>query len=233
MSCILLTIKEAHRQLHNTVAYCPLTYDRSSKHNTEITKVLHRLQATGQITEQCMDFLIHPEPRTPQFYLLPKIYKNIHPPPGRPIISGNGGPTEKISKLVDHFLRPYVQELPSYIKDTTHFLQMIDQLEPLPTGSLLCTLDVCSLYTSIPIIEAIQAVALLFKEERSPNIKPTNQALINLLALGLKRNNFAFNGQNFLQIRGVAMGNPFAPSVANIKMGQFEQKYIFSYMNIS
>jgi hypothetical protein len=39
-----------------------------------------------------------------RFYLLPKVHKPGNP--GRPIISSNNAPTEKISQFVDYHLRP-------------------------------------------------------------------------------------------------------------------------------
>jgi hypothetical protein len=51
------------------------------------------------------------------------------PPPGRPVVSGNGRPTEKISKFVDHFLNPTVKDIWSYVKDTTHVLKLMEELE--------------------------------------------------------------------------------------------------------
>ena len=40
-------------------------------------------------------------------------------------------------------------------------------------------------------------------------------------------NNFVFNGINYLQKKGCAMGTKCAPSYANIFMGWFEEKFIF------
>ena len=68
------------------------------------------------------------------------------PVPGRPIVSGNGSPTEKISKFVDFFINPLCRMLPSYLKDTTHLLQILHDLGPMQEGTLLVTLDVCSLF---------------------------------------------------------------------------------------
>ena len=56
-----------------------------------------------------------------RFYLLPKIHKAGNP--GRPVVSANGHPTEKISEFVDLHPQPHVQNLPSYLKDTTDFLR--------------------------------------------------------------------------------------------------------------
>ncbi len=39
-------------------------------------------------------------------------------------------------------------------------------------------------------------------------------------------NNFNFNGKNYLQVGGTAMGTRLAPSYANIFMGRLEQKIL-------
>ena len=84
------------------------------------------------------------------------------------------------------------------------------------------TADVSSLYTNNPHNEGIQACnnALNTRPDPTP---PTNQ-LIRLLELVLTLNNFQFNGQDYLQIEGTAMGTPVAPSYANIYMGEIETK---------
>jgi len=50
-------------------------------------------------------------------YTLTKIHKRI--PVGRPIVSGNNGPTEHISYFVDTLLQPIAKIQESYINDTT------------------------------------------------------------------------------------------------------------------
>ena len=69
-------------------------------------------------------------PRTPLFYGLPKVHKPDCPL--RPIVSANDSPTENISSYVNHFLQRYMKALPSYIKDTRHFLSEILNLPNLP-----------------------------------------------------------------------------------------------------
>ena len=69
--------------------------------------------------------LIEPNKVRPHvFYHLPKIHKQIDHPPGRPIVSGTNGPTEKLSRLVDIGLQTPVCNLPSYVHQryTTHML---------------------------------------------------------------------------------------------------------------
>ncbi len=93
---------------------------------------------------------------TPCIYFLPNIHKAECPPPGSPIVSASGCPTERISALVDHFLSPYIPLLPSYIKDITDFLHKIEELTPLPSTASIFTMDVKFLFTNIPNIEALK-----------------------------------------------------------------------------
>ena len=64
---------------------------------------------------------------------------------------------KQISHFINSHPNPLVLKLPSYVKDTTHFLQKLDDLKELPPGSLLVTLDASSLYTNIPHKEGIEA----------------------------------------------------------------------------
>jgi hypothetical protein len=68
-----------------------------------------------------MEYLTPEDPKPGRFYLLPKIHKESNP--GRQIVSANGRPTEKISEFIDFHLQPFVEHLPSHIKDTSGFHQ--------------------------------------------------------------------------------------------------------------
>ena len=49
------------------------------------------------------------------------------------------------------------------------------------------------------------------------------------MRLVLKKNNFQFNGVNYLQIAGTAMGTRMAPQFTNLYMAQFEEQYVYPY----
>ena len=76
--------------------------------------------------------------------------------PGRPIVSVTGHPTEKISEVIDLHLRPHAENLPSYLRDTTDYLNKTPS-SALPDHTLLVTMDATSLYTNIPHDEGIAA----------------------------------------------------------------------------
>ncbi len=130
---------------------------------------------------------------------------------------------------MDFFLKPLIPKIKSYLRDTSHFILEIFDLGKVPRDSILVTMDMCSLYTNIVILEAIKCVLRFLHEYRVTSQMPTNESLVEVLEAVLTLNNFQFNDENYLQVGGTAMGTKVAPSLANVFMGDFEEKYIYSY----
>lgn len=63
-------------------------------------------------------------------------------------MSGNNNLSEPIFKLIDHTLRPIVETLPSYLKDSSDILQEMNDIQ-LEDNMCIITCNVESLYTSI------------------------------------------------------------------------------------
>ncbi len=174
-------------------------------------------------------YLNTPRVRTARFYTLPKIHKRLVHPPGRPIVSANKSPTERISQFVDHFLNPIMKLGRSYIRDTFDFIRKLEKIAALPRGALLVTLDVKALYPSIPKRWGIRAVSEALKKYRpNKDSKPSNGSILALLNHVLDKNDFVFNGGHYLQIQGTAMGTKCAPAYANIFMNQFEDDHVYT-----
>ena len=219
-------VRECLRQLNDTNYYTELDHDPTADYNKLIQTDLEKLRILGFIDQKTLKVLSTKDPRTPTFYILPKIHKTHIP--GRPILSANGCPTEKISGFVDSHIRQYVPSTPSYIKDTTHFLQILETIpQPLPPNTLLVTLDVSSLYTNIPHVEAYQAVAAAIRDDTNPPIP--SRYVVNLLKHVLEKNCFTINSRYYLQTRGTAVGTRCAPNVANLFMHRFESKALQNY----
>ena len=159
--------------------------------------------------------------------MLPKIHKPVDKwldkkiPPGRPIISDCSSETYTISEYIDHFLQPLANKHPSYIKDTYDFINKLKQSK-VEKNTLLVTLDVSSMYTNIDHESGLKAVREAFKDNPDPT-RP-DEHILELLEISLKNNDFQFNGETFLQVKGTAMGKRFAPSYANIFMAHFEKE---------
>ena len=222
-------INEGLRQLSNHDFYVETKDDLTQLHNELITNLIDYLENTDQISKKCSAYLRNESPRTSQLYLLPKIHKKKLPMPGRPIVSANNSPTERISELADFFLKPLVKNTRSYVRDTTDFICKLESQPPLPGDCYLCTVDVTSLYTNIPNDEGITACQKLLNCHRSSTYCPSNDNIIHLLEYVLLMNNFDFNNKHYLQVGGTAMGTRVAPSLANIFMADFEDKFVYSY----
>ena len=134
------------------------------------------------------------EPRIPSFYLLPKIQKSSNP--GRPIVNAIGSVTEKISAFVDLHLRKFASRIPSYVKDTTNFINITRniQLEP---QDILVTVDVSSLYTNIPNMEGITAINKMMEETGTDTL--FKMFISNLTYQVLTKNYVNFNDQLYNQ----------------------------------
>ena len=221
---------EGYKQLSNDDFYLELDTDPTESNRKLIQDTIEDLFQNGEIDISVKEYLTDKHCKTPNFYMLPKIHKGITPPPGRPILSANGSPTEKISQFVDHFLNPLCPKIRSYVKDSTHFLQIMEETNNIPPNSYLVTLDVNSLYTNIPVDQGLSAVKKTLTSNRPDSrCKPTNQSILNLLKLVLTKNNFNFNGKHFLQIKGVSMGSKVSPSLAILYMGDFETLHVYTY----
>ncbi|MGL5102271.1 MAG: GIY-YIG nuclease family protein [Plesiomonas sp.] len=167
------------------------------------------------------------EPRPRRFYLLPKIHKPRDKwpfedmPPGRPIVADCGSESYRVAEYIDYYLNPLSTRHGSYVKDTWDFVAKIKALvikEPV----MLFSMDVTSLYTNIETERGLKAVRTCF--HKYPTIDRPENTLIDLLRLSLTQNDFEFNGEFYLQIKGTAMGKKFAPAYADIYMAQWEEE---------
>lgn len=155
----------------------------------------------------------------PQFYIMPKLHKN--PVKGRPIVASHSWCTWPLSRWVADRLNSYAATQETVLTDTNALIARLQRIQ-LAAGArvVLSTADVESLYTSIPVAAAIQAVRerLLAGGASSASVAITAQALELVLTL----NFFECNGSSYRQIQGLAMGTPCAPPVANLFMASLE-----------
>jgi hypothetical protein len=83
---------------------------------------------------------------------------------------------------------------------------------------MLISFDVVSLFTKIPLNEAIQVIK-----------EVADLQTARLVEVCLKSTFFSFQGEFFEQTSGVAMGSPLSPIVANLYMEKFEKNSLETY----
>ena len=194
----------------------------SSQRVKKLIKALYHGNHIDEMTEKWLSLTPNP-PRIPVFYTLTKIHKPN--PVGRPIISGCDSPTERISSFVDYLLQPIAKVQESYLKDTTDFLNFLEKTK-VAKGTMLVSMDVTSLYTNIPQEEGINVVCKTYETFHLNKPPIPSLYLRDMLRLILKENSFHFNGKNYLQTHGTAMGTKMAVSFANIFMAAVETEII-------
>ena len=106
-------VKEAERQLNNKENYRKINYGPTTDNNETIHKVISRFQKENLLSKNIFQGLKTENPKTPHFYLKPKVHKEGNP--GRPVVSSIYFYTSKISKYIDYHLQPIVKEILSYV----------------------------------------------------------------------------------------------------------------------
>ena len=90
------------------------------------------------------------------------------------------------------------------------------------------TVDIVSLYTSIPHELGIKAIEYyIHKYQNELPERFTKNCIIEITKFLLENNNFTFNHQMYHQLTGTAMGGNFAPPYAILTIGYLEESYLY------
>ena len=135
-----------------------------------------------------------------------------------------------------------MKQLPSFLQDTKHLLQIIDEInqkildeEVSLDGVALVTLDVESMYNIMPEELAKGASKGYLERGREgdrESLKVKTQSILDALDLCLRSNYFKFNDEIYQQIGGIGTGIKLAPHMHAWDLENWNQKLsvqIFSY----
>ena len=179
------------------------------------------------IPDQLKDQLTPSYSNPPQIYGVPKIHKDNNPL--RPIVSTIGSPTYRLAKQLARTLSPLAGKGDSFVKNSTHFASDAHTME-IEDGDLLVSFDVVSLFTQVPIDEALKVIEQRLKEDEMLMDRTSIplEDICELTKLCLKSTFNHDQDQFYEQIEGAAMGSPLSPIIANIYMEHFEEKTLSS-----
>ena len=120
-----------------------------------VNDTLGRFKNENLLSIKTAEWLKISNPKTPKFYITPKIDKWNNP--GRPVINSTNCHISEISRFVDHYLQPLAKEIPLYIKVINDFVNKINNFK-VPENSFLVTMDVKAIYTNVPNNKGIATV---------------------------------------------------------------------------
>ena len=215
-------------QLSDTNTYRLATnYPRSDIKKQVVNTIIRFKPQIHRYDWKLYNFLLS-EPkhsRVPQFYGIPKIHKKFAKvPPVRPIVSQCNSILTPTAKFIDHVLQPLAQSYPDYLHNSTVLSLHLQNLS-VPDDAILVTLDVNSLYPSIPQTEMLEVVYEEMIQHRHLLLFHSN-LIVQLLHTNINHNYFEFASLIFQQIRGTAMGAAFSPTVANIYMSVVIRRFL-------
>lgn len=154
--------------------------------------------------------------RVPRLYGLPKIHKAGRPL--RPIVSAVDSPTQPLAKYLAKMLQPHSVTAKSYVKNAAHLVSLLRDMK-LGPDDLLVSFDIVSLFTKIPVDEAINTIKAKLN---LPDF------FAGLLRHCMSSTYFVFDGHFYEQVEGAPMGSPLSPVVANLFLEDFETRALDS-----
>ena len=240
-------ISAGEHELENGDFYDEVQSDPSKEIKKDNDKIIQEMLNKGEISAKVAEFLENGGEKLSKFYHLLKTHKippSIEDPiawldergfPIRGIISGRGGPSERLAGFVDHFLQPRMKSLPSFLQDTKQTLQIIEQInERIEKGEVsldgvgLATMDLEKMYNNMPEQLGREACKTYVESTdfegggvNEPQVSA--RSIMKALDLCIRKNFFEFNGKIYKQTRGVGTGIKLAPTYACIGMGDFEK----------
>ena len=117
-----------------------------------------------------------------------------------------------------------MKALPSFTKDTKHFLSETLSVPNIPEEAFLVTEDVVSMYNNIPHREGIETIIQHIRNNKGllPENSSRSGTIQTFLDIILTNNNFQYDNMFFQQIIGTSMGNICASPYAPIFMHKIE-----------
>ena len=200
------------------------------KEEERVCNILKDLLKTGKISDVLFERMRPVGSQPPRLYGLAKVHKENTPM--RPVLSMPASAYYKVAKQVATWLS-FVPECQIECSTKT-ICDSLDEVK-LEENEILVSFDVSSLYTNVPVKEAINTCAdLLFSRFSLPVDKETFIILAEIASCNVL---MSTSDGYYTQIDGLAMGSPCAPLLANGWLSQFDSdikgnaKIYFRYMD--
>jgi hypothetical protein len=219
--------------LNVTSNYTRVPFNGKHKCAALIIATIKRYSSVLSASEQRDMLLFTKSPSSRALYCLPKSHKDrakwAHGvPPMRPICPDVRTETSMSAKFIAAFLTSFVEHLPTYVANSYSLVKLVNNLTAIPKEAVWLVADIDQLYPSIPVTEAFDTIrALLTPDDSTAGTNSElHQCVLDLLQVHLNHNYLEFNGEVFLQTKGIPMGKAWAPAVACIYMGRWDREFL-------
>lgn len=218
-------ISKAENQIARS-SFDKIDHDLTKKHISIVKKWANKWFHREKISKLWYNFIINDNAVPGKNSTLYKTHKSDIPV--RLLTTGCNTPIENLCRFIESYTYPLVENLPCRIKDTSHLLEIIDEINntALPDDAILVSFDIVNMFPSISNKQGIACVkkALNTREKKTP---PT-ACILEALEISLKCNNSTFNNQHLVQTDGTAQGAPNSCSYADLATMDIDRKVIQS-----
>ena len=133
------------------------THDKTPSVEASLNNFLNQLRKNGEIDDGLLEGIRAVGSMRPRLYGLPKVHKSGCPL--SPILSMTGAPQYAASKWLCPVLEPVLKLYNNNcVQDSFTFADMIKS-KPIPSTARMCSLDLVSLCTNVPLEETIDIFA--------------------------------------------------------------------------
>ena len=186
------------RGVLDTATYRQLKKDPTATQEGKLSRRLKRMEKDGEITEGLYHRLRPSGSQPPRIYSFPKIHKPEVPP--RPNVSCIEAPSYQLSKHIASLIYTLAGKTDSHVKNCKHFVEVMAGLR-VEEDKMLVSFDVTSLFTNVPIDEAVQVIhdKLQGDEMLVDTATLTPDRVTELLEACLRSTYFSYRGDFYEQ----------------------------------
>ena len=202
-------------------------HDRTCQQERALQAYLLRAFKRSEITREEYERIRPVGAMRPRMYGVPKVHKTGTPL--RPILSMINAPQHEMARWLAEKLQPVINKFAEHtVADTFEFCAHIEefsQRRACGSTTFMCSFDITSLFTNIPLIETIQiCMDSLYRDSTINPPSIPEKLMYKLLLKATTEVEFSFEGVMYRQVDGVAMGSPLGPVLANVFVGYCETK---------
>lgn len=191
----------------------------------KISKLAERLFKTNRIS-QIVKYELTSVEDLPYIRGQPKLHKNNHPM--RIVTCSRNTITSGLSQLIFKYIRQLRDTIRNTVSNTTKFVEDIVQVN-LNDDERYVSLDIDDLFINMPVTRAVDIIInRIDYSEKFIESTLTKTDLKQLLLLAMNNSYFPFNNKIYKQKRGLPMGNPLSPLLADLFMHDYRTKHISS-----
>ena len=216
-------VEKLEREMTISNTYMQTDGSKLAEAEKKVKVAANKMYKSGWVSKELRNYLIPKQSVRGKLRGNPKLHKANNP--YRTIVNGIGTPTERMAEIAEKELNEYVEGTPSYIRDTNDFLNKLGGLQTeLPENAIMFCFDVVKLYPSIPRKEGMEACEVALKSRTSSGI--STAAVQSMVSTVLENNVFEFNGKEYVQTDGIAIGSKLGRNFACTYMRQWDEKLL-------